>query len=122
MYCRRCGQQLDNIATACPNCGTPTENYNQAPVAPAEQPTNAIAIVGFVLSFVVTIAGLICSIIGFRKAKNEGYGQRGLALAGIIISSVSLGIVVFYLIMVFALLGGIYGGLLGGLLGGVTYY
>ena len=90
MYCKRCGQQLDNIATACPNCGAPTENYNQAPVAPAEKPSNTIALVGFILSFFIALPGLICSIIGFRKAKNEGLDRKGLALAGIIISAVSM--------------------------------
>ena len=26
MYCKNCGQQLDDSANICPNCGTPTSN------------------------------------------------------------------------------------------------
>lgn len=76
----------------------------QAPVpppAPQPQQSNTIAIVGFVLSFFVAIAGLICSIIGYKNAKNiYGGANQGLALAGIIISAISMGIVLLTLILV----------------------
>ena len=52
--------------------------------------TNTIAIVGFILAFLFWSAGLICSIIGIKKAKQLSGKGHGLALAGIIISSLSL--------------------------------
>ena len=86
MYCRNCGSNLDDRAVVCPHCGVPTG------VQPPEQTTesNTIATVGFILSFFVAIAGLICSIIGYRNASKLNGNGKGFALAGIIISSVSM--------------------------------
>lgn len=86
MYCKNCGSNLDDRAVVCPNCGVPTG------VQPPEQTTesNTIATVGFILSFFVAIAGLICSIIGYRNASKLNGDGKGFALAGIIISSVSM--------------------------------
>lgn len=64
-----------------------TQQSNMAPMAPK---TNTMAIVGLVLAFVVNIAGLIVSIIARKQIKQSGEGGAGLALAGIIISSVSI--------------------------------
>ena len=147
MYCKRCGQNIDERAAVCPNCGEHTDNYSTATntayngayngtynntyngannttyngaynQAPAQSQTNTLAIVGFVLSFFIALAGLICSIIGYRKSVNEGLGQRGLAIAGIIISAVSRACALIYVITIFAV---IFGGIAGGLLG-ATYY
>ncbi len=57
--------------------------------------TSGMAIAGFVLSFFCALLGLIFSIIGYNEVKNSN-GMKtggGLALAGIIISS--LGILLF---------------------------
>lgn len=60
------------------------------PAPPAQkQNDNTIAIVGFILSFFVSIAGLVCSIIGYRNARN-GAPNKGLAIAGIVVSSVTV--------------------------------
>ena len=48
---------------------------------------NPMAIVGFVLAFVMPLLGLIFSIIGFNKSDEVGGQGRGLSIAGIIISS-----------------------------------
>lgn len=88
MYCKNCGSNLDDRAVICPHCGVPTgENFH----APAKNDqTNVIAVVGFILSFFIAIAGLVCSIIGYKKASEMNGNGKGLALAGIIISVVSL--------------------------------
>lgn len=53
--------------------------------------SNTLAIVGFILSFFFATAGLICSIIGLRQCKQyKDNNGRGLAIAGIVISSISL--------------------------------
>jgi hypothetical protein len=49
-----------------------------------------MAIAGFVLSFFCSILGLIFSIIGLNQIKQRGQGGRGLAIAGIVISCVSI--------------------------------
>lgn len=52
---------------------------------------NNLAIIGFVLSLLVPLAGLIVSIIGLKKSKEMHDNGRGFAIAGIIISSIFLG-------------------------------
>lgn len=96
--CNCCGSRLEDDAVICPNChaklGTATKKVGTPPTPAYEQPApakeNTVAIIGFVFSFFAAIVGLICSIIGFRKAKNEGAPYRNLALAGIIISILSI--------------------------------
>ncbi len=132
MYCRNCGSSIRDDAMFCPNCGTavngapsqqqpymqpaqptyPYQQYNQQqpqnyqngqPIQyPAAQNTNAIAIVGFVLAFIIPLAGLICSIIGFNNAK-RGAPYYGLALAGIIISAVWMAMVLLAWIIVLSM-------------------
>ncbi|MYB39691.1 DUF4190 domain-containing protein [Candidatus Saccharibacteria bacterium] len=76
----------------------PQDNQNPQPVPP-EYPAsqgrqfrpeegNTIAVVGFVLAFLVPLAGLICSIIGLSQSKRMGGRFHGLALAGVILSIV----------------------------------
>lgn len=61
--------------------------------------TNTLAIVGFILSFFVAIAGLIVSIIGLKKSKEINSG-KGLSIAGIVISSISMLFSIFIIIFV----------------------
>ena len=60
--------------------------------------TNVIAIVGFVLSFFIGIAGLICSIIGLNKSKELKDG-KGLSIAGIVISSIRIATSIFVFVL-----------------------
>ena len=57
---------------------------------PAPQRYNGVAVAGFILSFFIALAGLICSIIGLKQTKERGEKGRGLAIAGIIISALSI--------------------------------
>ncbi len=108
MYCKHCGQYVSDVAQTCPHCGaamndtqTQKEQYSSN-IIPQ---TNSMAIAGFVLSFFVAIAGLICSIIGYKRAATYGSG-KGLATAGIIISGFALAFqIIFLIIRVGALLG-----------------
>ena len=62
----------------------------QGPYVPPQPQSNGMAIAGFVLSFFFSLLGLIFSIIGFNRSKQMGGKNRGLAIAGIVISAVSL--------------------------------
>jgi len=55
-----------------------------------QKPTNSMSIAGFVCSFFVNILGLIFSIIGLNQIKTSEEKGRGLAIAGIVISSISI--------------------------------
>lgn len=99
MFCKNCGKEIDDHAEICPYCGV-----RQAPAyAPqTKQPTCTLAVVGFVLSFFFSIPALICSIIARKKCREENLEGGGFALAGIIISAISLAI---SLILIISLVG-----------------
>ena len=67
---------------------------------------NSLAITGFILSFFIPIAGLIVSIMGLKKAKQTHDNGKGFALAGIIISSIFLGLsLIFTLLFILIFIG-----------------
>jgi len=95
-YCRYCGKEIADEAIVCPGCGCATDLYQ---MPPQQQQTkkqgelSTLSIVGFVFAFVSCIVGLICSIIAYKSAVTEGNEKsKGFSKAGIIISSVMLGI------------------------------
>lgn len=94
MYCRNCGSEINEDAVICINCGVPTGK--QEP----KKEQNVLALIGFILSFFVQIAGLICSIIAYRRCKEtpelEG---KNMALAGILISAITIGLAVFWFLV-----------------------
>ena len=122
MFCKNCGKEIANDAAFCPYCGTKikcensySNTINASPYTYTPQPapkdtSNTIAIVGFVLSFFFCLAGLICSIIGYKKAKEEGFDNKGLAIAGIVISAIELAVVVLYIFIFVITIGIIIGG------------
>ncbi|MDM7888794.1 DUF4190 domain-containing protein [Curtobacterium sp. RHCJP20] len=73
--------------------------------APATERYNVLAIVGFILAFVVNIAGLVVSIIALSQVKRTGERGRGLALAGVIISAISLLFSIISIVVVIAAAG-----------------
>jgi hypothetical protein len=70
------------------------------------QLTNTMALVGFVMSFFNGLVGLILLIIGMSQIKKTGEPGKGYALAGIIISSVSmlLGLIYWILVWIYAII------------------
>lgn len=80
------------------------------PIAPAQQPTNTLAIVSLILAFIVAPAGIITGHIALGKIKQTGESGRGIALAGTIVGYVFTGFAVIGTIIAFmftVLLGGI---------------
>ena len=97
MYCKNCGSQIDDNAVICPHCGVPQ-------TAAQKDETNTLAIVGFIFAFFVPIVGLICSILGLKRAGEYGGKGHGLALAGLIVSIVWMVIAVIVVIVEVAIL------------------
>lgn len=65
----------------------------QAPTYPSPTSvagTNVCAVLSIVLAFVFAPAGLLLGIIARRQIRRTGEGGRGLALAGIIVSVLSI--------------------------------
>ena len=100
-YCAHCGAGMIDEAAICTKCGCPVEGTKTSPSASSSESYNTLAIVGFVLSFFTSLVGLILSIIGYKQTKESGEKGNGFALAGIIISAVSigLGIIAFIIII-----------------------
>ena len=123
-FCRECGKELEDESKFCKNCGTKieeekteeantsNENTNESAASNAgtnvtynqtyvTKKSNGMAVAGFVISLVSLLCcgysswlGLFFYIIGLVNAnKNEGEGKE-LAIAGIVISSILLIIIV----------------------------
>lgn len=88
-YCAHCGAEMVDEAVICTKCGCAVDRVKSPYMKVADSDKyNTLAIVGFVLSFISSIIGLILSIIAYRQIKETGEKGNGLALAGIIISSI----------------------------------
>ncbi|GAB2528025.1 DUF4190 domain-containing protein [Paramicrobacterium agarici] len=84
----------------------PAPNPYQGAPAPQEK-YNVMAIVGFILAFIVNIVGAILSFVALSQIKKTGEKGRGLAIAGVIIGLASLVITIIYIIIVVAFLGSV---------------
>ena len=51
------------------------------------------------LAFPIVISALVCSAIGLKNVKKFGAGKKGLATAGVVISSIMLGIVALLVVL-----------------------
>lgn len=71
----------------------------------ANQKYNGLAIAGFICSFLVSLPGLILSIVGLNQIKKQGGKGKGLAIAGIIISAA--GMVIQVILVIALIVGGV---------------
>lgn len=102
MYCKKCGNELDENEKFCSQCGSQVEDElgveNKEAIVPAEVPVekrySGKGIAGFVLSLVgLLVAALPCGILGvifssiaMSKYNPETNKGKGLIIAGLIIS------------------------------------
>lgn len=124
-FCSSCGKELEENASTCNNCGKQVQKENTNSTAPnsstvqvnqtvvTQRKSNGMAVAGFVISLVSLICcggssflGLVFSIIGLVNAKNCDGDGKGLAIAGIIISS--LFIIIFIIFMALGVLASAY--------------
>jgi len=108
-YCTKCGYENEDRDNFCRNCGNPINENNKSDESILngsnpnnnmyyqnnyyqQPPTNGMAIAGIILAFFVPILGLIFGIIGLNKSNTPEYrGEgKGLAIAAIVISAISL--------------------------------
>jgi hypothetical protein len=67
--------------------GHPAPPGSYGPPGPNADPGRTLGIVGLVLAFVASIAGIIVSAIALRESRRAGY-PNGFAIAGLILSIV----------------------------------
>lgn len=111
-FCSKCGAKLEVIDKFCNSCGTkvigvPVEESNTQISMVNEnnvssQKNNGFALAGFIISLVSTICccgclsglSLIFSIIGLSQINKTHEGGKGLAIAGIVLSSIGFLIII----------------------------
>ena len=105
MFCKICGQKLNDDSNFCTHCGSPVKKvvYTIEP-----KKNNPFCIVGFILSivgrftftlsFIFSITGIVFSAIGMKEAKKRNE-KMGLGIAGLVI-----GIAFFVIILPLLLL------------------
>ena len=117
MFCRFCGHEVHPSYNVCPSCGhalndvnkkqdNKSSNFSKSNSTPVR--SSRMAIAGFVLGLIsyfsygfLGILGLIFSIIGMNQTKDRKYSKRGFAIAGVVLSSISLAIWIFIFILYF---------------------
>ena len=107
MYCRYCGNELDENGF-CKNCGIVFENNQQTPVVYVntqqkeseerkEPRTRGMAVAGFIMailqfflsgniSVILALLAIIFSFVGMSHTKNGKMRGRGFAVVGLIIT------------------------------------
>ncbi len=102
MYCKNCGQQIDEKTIYCPHCEANISIGSS--VAVSDAPNIGFAIIGFIIPIVGLILYLVYESKQPQKAKSAGKG----ALIGFITKVViSILLVVLYVMGVFSLVGNI---------------
>ena len=123
MFCRFCGHEVHPSYNVCPSCGHVLNDVNKMQDNKSSNfsksnstrvRSSRMAIAGFVLGLIsyftygfLGILGLIFSIIGMNQTKDGKYSKRGFAIAGVVLSSISLAfwIFIFYFIFFMFLIG-----------------
>lgn len=102
MYCKYCGGQVVEDAVVCIHCGRQLRQVQSV----RKSSINSMCLAGFIMSLasfmtgLAVILGLIFSIIGYNQTRNTDDSlSKNLGRAGIIISSVILGLVVIIVVM-----------------------
>ena len=70
-----------------------------SPGGPPLRPWNALAIIAFVLAFVVPPGGIVCGHIARRQLRTSGEQGDGLALAGLVLGYVLTAVVVLLVLV-----------------------
>lgn len=92
-YCLHCGKKIQSDSVFCTYCGQKIEYdkmINQENKELKEKNTGAI--VGFIFAFIpyFTFIGFVISLSSLISAKNYKEQRTGLAIAGVVISSIIL--------------------------------
>jgi len=120
MYCSKCGAKVNEGESFCSQCGEPlnkneennVEVVNESNVVSTNSevksnntssvPMDSFAIAGFALSLCgLSILGLIFSAISYSRISKGLTRGRGFALAGLIISIVSMVAVFLYSVFLY---------------------
>lgn len=86
-YCSKCGNQINDDAVVCLNCGCAVENAQSLPNnAEVDAPNTGMAVLGFFIPIVGLILYLIWKDKTPLKAKSAGKGALIGFIAGVVFS------------------------------------
>lgn len=106
MFCNNCGKEINDAAYVCPYCGVRTPVAMQAEQRQTtSEDTNGFAIAGLVLAFFFPLLGLIFSCVGLSRSKKMNDVERGLSIAGIVVSVIEMVMIVIIVIAYISLIG-----------------
>ena len=104
MYCSNCGNQIDDNAVVCPECGCPTKNFsknsksthaNSSDAKELLDKANTLSLISIIGGIFIPLLGWICGGIGIgncNTAEREDPARaadiKQKCIIGIIVSSV----------------------------------
>lgn len=108
-FCTNCGKEISKEDKFCPSCGERTDESDVITISTdlpqantsgnGNDNDNGIAIAGFICAILgFNIIGIILSAIGISNANKNGGKNKGLAIAGVIISCIRLVIAIIVVI------------------------
>ena len=110
MFCPHCGFKNDGDATFCQSCGSKMNGKTTIIYPDYMAKYNPWAVAGFVLSliniflgslFIPGVLGLIFSSMGYNQINELGGRGKGLAIAGIVVSIITLaGYILMFLLVI----------------------
>ena len=109
MFCKNCGEQIDDNAVICPKCGCATDNYRangKAQPAADDAPSAGFSVLCFFFPLIGLILYLIWKDTLPLRARSCGKG----ALIGVI---VAVALSIFGTVIVGVLFGSVMGGMYG---------
>ena len=86
MYCKNCGQEVDEKAVICPKCGCET---GRTSMQEKDAPSTGLWILGFLIPIVGLILYLTEKDKNPQKAKSAGQGALWSVIIGAIIGVIS---------------------------------
>lgn len=87
MFCKNCGQEINDEAVICPHCGVATDKFSSVQSEPKKE-KNGMAIAGFICAFFIPLLGWIFGGVGLSRASKRNGKGKGFSIAALVIATV----------------------------------
>ena len=93
IFCSSCGMNIKKLAEICPKCGVRIKKTGDG----FSVASLVLGIVGLVFFGGLVIPGILGFVFGIIGIKSE---KRGMAIAGIVLNSIQIFIIIFFIILI----------------------